>query len=128
MNDRDAYDSRAVSRVLILAPASALRAALKDRLREAASRATDNFTGDFIDPDDGMIEDRDALDEAVARWRRGEKREALHHLENAPGRDFAGLGDLKPEGLHFLMSRNRIGWLTTQNPIIDCHALFLALG
>lgn len=99
MNDRDAYDSRAVSRALILAPASALRAALKDRLREAASRAADNFTGDFIDPDDGMIEDRDALDEAVARWRRGEKREALHHLENALGRDFAGLGDLKPEDL-----------------------------
>ena len=36
---------------------------------------------------------------ALAYWRRGDKREALHQLENALGRDWIGLGDLKPEDL-----------------------------
>lgn len=39
------------------------------------------------------------LDEAAARWSRGERKEALHWLELALGREFDGLGDLTPEQL-----------------------------
>lgn len=41
----------------------------------------------------------DALTEAIFRWRRGEKREALHHLENALDGNFDGLGELRPEDI-----------------------------
>ena len=50
-----------------------------------------------LDPE--PIEDAEALDEAAARWRRGECKAALHYLENALGSDFWGLGDLTPEQL-----------------------------
>jgi len=47
----------------------------------------------------GRVEiDADALTEAIFRWRRGERKEALHYIENAfTGREFDGLGGLKPE-------------------------------
>ncbi len=45
------------------------------------------------------VEDLDDLQNASDWWRRGDKREALHHLELALGRDFIGLGDLRPEDL-----------------------------
>lgn len=93
----DARMEVSISQALRSADAAQLRRALRVKLIAAMPAVDDS--GDYIDPDLGAIEDRDALDEAVARWRRGEKREALHHLENALGRDFAGLGDLKPEDL-----------------------------
>jgi hypothetical protein len=43
--------------------------------------------------------DTACLDEAVCRWKRGERKEALHWLERALGRDFGGLGELAPEHL-----------------------------
>jgi len=45
------------------------------------------------------VESPDDLATAADWWRRGDKREALHFLEYALGRDFSGLGDLKPEDL-----------------------------
>lgn len=47
----------------------------------------------------GRVEvDGDALTEAIFRWRRGERKEALHYLETAfTGHEFSGLGDLKAE-------------------------------
>lgn len=54
--------------------------------------------------DDGLepsaeVSDDPLIAEASAYWRRGDRREALHKLENALGRDFHGLGDLKFEDL-----------------------------
>lgn len=46
-----------------------------------------------------VIDDVGALEEAADWWRRGDRREALHYLEIALGRDFDGLGDLRPEDL-----------------------------
>jgi len=46
--------------------------------------------------DDGAL---NSLAEALARWRRGDVREALHQLEHALGTDFHGLGDITPEQL-----------------------------
>lgn len=44
----------------------------------------------------GAVEvESDALTEAIFRWRRGEKREALYHLERAFGSHFDGLGELE---------------------------------
>lgn len=40
-----------------------------------------------------------ALADARDWWRRGDKREALHYLDIALGREFSGLADLKPEDL-----------------------------
>jgi hypothetical protein len=45
------------------------------------------------------VEDLDDLQDASDWWRRGDRREALHYLELALGRDFLGLGDLRPEDL-----------------------------
>ena len=52
------------------------------------------YCGDGV----GAVEvDVDALTEAIFRWRRGERKEALHYIENAfTGRELDGLGDLKP--------------------------------
>lgn len=52
---------------------------------------------DFVVED--IVEDLNAFDEAKARWQRGDKREALVQLSYALGRDFSGLGDLRPEDL-----------------------------
>lgn len=47
-------------------------------------------------PEEGSIEvDKYTLGLAVAAWRQGRATDALHHLENALGREFIGLGDLK---------------------------------
>lgn len=43
--------------------------------------------------------DNDALDEAIARLRRGEVREALYQLEKAMDGQLRGLSDIKPEHL-----------------------------
>lgn len=45
------------------------------------------------------VENLDDLQSAADWWRRGDRREALHFLELALGRDFDGLGDLRPEDL-----------------------------
>lgn len=59
--------------------------------------------GDTIYCDDGIgsVEiDTDALTEAIFRWRRGEKREALHYLETAfSDHHFRGLADLCAEDI-----------------------------
>lgn len=84
--------------VLDVASAYQLREAI--RRRAVKNAHYDAEMGGFIDPDtDSKVEDIAALDEAVARWRRGDRREALHYLELALGRDFIGLGDLRPEDL-----------------------------
>ncbi|RYE42041.1 MAG: hypothetical protein EOP24_34315 [Hyphomicrobiales bacterium] len=50
--------------------------------------------------DVGMVElDLADLSEAITRWRRGDKREALHHLENALDGHMPELGELRPEEL-----------------------------
>lgn len=48
---------------------------------------------------DEVIESLHDFEEALAWWRRGDKKEALHYLENALGSDFRGLGEMKPEDL-----------------------------
>ncbi len=45
------------------------------------------------------LDDPEALSQACDWWKRGDPREALHYLEYALGRDFSGLGDLRPEQL-----------------------------
>jgi len=53
-----------------------------------------------VDADDGPeVDYPPALVDAADWWQRGDRREALHYLEIALGRDFSGLGDLKPEDL-----------------------------
>ena len=91
----------AVDEALREASAEQLRRALKNRTLDAArQRALNIDEGDYVPPDDDTkIEDVAALDEAAVRWRRGDKREALHHLEYALGREFTGLSDLRPEDL-----------------------------
>lgn len=37
------------------------------------------------------------LSEAITRWRRGDKREALHHLEHALDGHLYGLGEILPK-------------------------------
>lgn len=68
----------------------------RDLLREFKAR----FNRGAFDHDDlsfardfepAEIEDSNAFDEARHRWQRGDKREALHYLEIALGRDFYGL-------------------------------------
>lgn len=87
-----------VRRGLPLANADQLRGELRRRLLEEARDK--QYAGDWIGaPPIHADIDEDALDEATARWRRGERREALHYLEQALGRDFSGLGDLRPEDL-----------------------------
>lgn len=89
----------AVDTALSDASAEQLRRALKRKLNDLRKPDVDDLD-DFYAPDpDTKIEDTDALLEASHRWRRGERREALHHLELALGRDFDGLGDLRPEDL-----------------------------
>lgn len=80
------------------ANAAQLRQAFKRKLAAEQKRG-DLTDEDYIYPEPGPIDDEDALEEARARWSRGEHREALHHLELALGRDFFGLGDLTPEHL-----------------------------
>lgn len=81
------------------ASAEQLRRALKRKLNDLRKPVIDDLD-DFHPPDpDTKIEDVDALAEAGHRWRRGDRREALHHLELALGREFCGLGDLRPEDL-----------------------------
>ena len=69
------------------------------RLRYAEGKIDDERFQvlDFYE-DDG-IEDGNARVAAVHRWKRGERRETLHQLELALGRDFIGLGEIKPEDL-----------------------------
>jgi len=87
-----------VDQALDKASAEQLRRAIARRA-EIRAGGIDDF-GEFIEPDgDTAVEDTESLDEARARWRRGDRREALHYLELALGRDFDGLGDLKPEDL-----------------------------
>lgn len=40
---------------------------------------------------DRLVDERSGLDEAAAWWKRGDRREALHHLEMALGDNFYGL-------------------------------------
>lgn len=88
----------AIDTALQNANADQLRRALQRQLRRQQLVPDDEDWHQF-DPETGPIEDTEALDEAAIRWRRGERREALHHLEIALGRDFSGLGDLQPEHL-----------------------------
>ncbi len=85
----------AVETALMNANASQLRGEL--RRRAAVTSHYDDMTGQYIEGSpDSKVEDLDAYAEAVARWQRGDVGEALHHLELALGRDFLGLGELKP--------------------------------
>lgn len=83
---------------------SVLESASNDRLlKEVARRyAQDEIEDEALaflrDDDFGEIEAND-LTEAAARWSRGDVRETLRFLERALGRDFLGLGEIKPEQL-----------------------------
>lgn len=63
------------------------------------SRNDRNYSSIRCEDGIGNVEvNKDALTEAIFRWRRGERKEALHYLENAfTGREFDGLGELTPE-------------------------------
>lgn len=75
--------------------------ALIDEITRRVKRG--KFDGDLLEKlevEAGQgVEGLDDLESASDWWRRGDKREALHYLELALGRDFDGLGDLKPEDL-----------------------------
>jgi hypothetical protein len=53
----------------------------------------------FIETEAPEVDSPDDLITAAAWWGRGDKREALHFLEYALGRDFMGIGELRPEDL-----------------------------
>jgi hypothetical protein len=55
-----------------------------------------NETEEAAEPE---VESPEDMIEAACRWQRGERKEALHYLEYALGRDFLGLGDMKPEDI-----------------------------
>jgi hypothetical protein len=69
------------------------------RRRYARGEIRDNRFDFLHSYDFEGIEDAHALTEAVHRWQRREYRETLYQLERALGRDFMGLGDMKPEDL-----------------------------
>ena len=80
------------------ASAEQLRRAMRTKLVTASHY--DDMQGQFINPDDdSRVEDIESLKNAQDYWRRGDKREAPHHLELALGRDFIGLGELRVEDL-----------------------------
>lgn len=61
----------------------------------------EDLAPEVVNPDEVIeaVEDYGALEEARARWKRGDRREALVQLGYALGRDFMDLGDLRPEHL-----------------------------
>lgn len=70
------------------------------RRRAVAAALAPDGQGEFIEPStDQLVDDPEAYANAINYWNRGNRREALHHLELALGRDFIGLGDLRPEDL-----------------------------